>query len=192
MYLFFDTETDGLPDFTLPLTHEKQPHVLQLAMILTDENGREAVSWKAPIIPEGFTIDETTKAFEINKIGQEFATKYGVHMATALGAFRKFQDKAVLKVAHNYRFDGFLLKSAHERLNVDPGPVLDKFCTMTAIKEITGKGSLADAYLHCMGKPIEGAHDALSDARACKDVFFWIKNNGHFKAQERKAPKAAA
>lgn len=171
MYLFFDTETSGLPDYNLDLHDPKQPNILSMAMVLTDESGR---------------------AYEINKIGNDMLNRYGFGLYQHLMMFKELCEKSSLKIAHNYRFDGFLLKAAYQKVDLDPGPTLDRFCTMKAFKEVTGKGGLADAYLHCMGVPLDNAHDALSDARACKDVFFWLKNNGHFKPQPRVASSEAA
>lgn len=39
-YLFFDTETTGLPDTRMPPEWEGQPHICQLGAIMTDEQGR--------------------------------------------------------------------------------------------------------------------------------------------------------
>ena len=35
--------------------------------------------------------------------------------------------------------------------------------------------SLMEAYQHFFGRPFEGAHDAMADVRACRDVFFALK-----------------
>lgn len=206
MYLFFDTETTGLPDFNRDLTDPAQPHIVQLAMLLTDNAGRELVTFKSPIIPEGFTIDETGRAYEVNKVGNDMANQYGITLRQALAMFRMFESKAELKVAHNYRFDGFLLKCAHARQSVEPlSPAIEKFCTMKAMTEIMKleptdrmkaagfdkpkSAKLSEAYTYCTGKQLENAHDALADVKACKEVFFWIKNHGFYKDQPRVGPK---
>ena len=36
--------------------------------------------------------------------------------------------------------------------------------------------NLQEAHQHAFGKPFDGAHDAMADLRACKDVYFWLKN----------------
>lgn len=195
MYTFFDVETDGLPNFDLPLNDPSQPHILQLALILADENGREISAYKTPItLPAGVRVDEKGRAYEVNKVGNDLLDKYGVPMTQALAAFKAFQSKSVLKIAHNYRFDGFLLKAAAEANGfAELTPPIDKYCTMVGIKAVTGKGSLKDAYAHVTGgKAIENAHDAMADVRACKEVFFWLVKNGHYKPQPRKVPAEAA
>lgn len=210
MYCFFDTETTGLPNFNLDLTDPAQPHIVQLALLLTDDAGRELLTFKAPIIPEGFTIDENGRAFEVNKVSNALANKYGITLRQALAMFRMFESKAELKVAHNYRFDGFLLKSAHARAGVAPiDPPIEKFCTMTVMTEVlklppTDKmvqagfankpksAKLSEAYKFCTGKDLENAHDALADVKACKDIFFWIKSQGLYKPQPRVTAEEAA
>jgi len=214
MYLFFDTETTGLPDYKLDLEDPGQPHILQLACLLTDQNGREMISWKAPIIPEGYTIDERMvgdngkpTAFSVNKLTNDLVNTYGITLAQALRMFKSFEQRAELKIAHNYRFDGFLLKVAHARAGLEPlDPPIDRFCTMKAITGImklppTDKmveagfqnspksAKLSEAYKYCTGKELENAHDALADVRACKDIFFWLLDNNLFEHQERYIPK---
>lgn len=208
-YLFFDTETTGLPDFNADLVDAKQPRIVQLAMLLTDNEGRELLTFKAPIIPEGYTIDETGRAYEVNKISNAIANNYGISARQALAMFRMFESKAYLKVAHNYRFDGFLLKSEHARAGVEPlTPAIDRFCTMKAMTDIMKleptaamvaagfsnkpkSAKLSEAYKYCTGKEIENAHDALADVKACKEVFFWIMKQGFYKEQPRVVPKEA-
>lgn len=43
---------------------------------------------------------------------------------------------------------------------------------------------LTEAYQHAFGKTFDGAHDALADVRACKDVYFYL----HPKPPEAKIP----
>lgn len=41
MILFFDTETTGLPDRYTPLNSDRQPHCVQLAALLMEDDGTE-------------------------------------------------------------------------------------------------------------------------------------------------------
>nr|WP_299241463.1 hypothetical protein [uncultured Halomonas sp.] len=40
--LFFDTETTGLPDWKVPSDSEHQPHLVQLAAVLADDDARQS------------------------------------------------------------------------------------------------------------------------------------------------------
>ena len=187
-YLIFDTETSGLPDYNLSLTDPKQPRILQLGFAICDESGREAHLHKIPIKPEGFEVDETGIAFRVNGLGNHYLNKYGVPMSEALAMFKAAAALTTMKVAHNYRFDGFLMKCEYERLGLDSGPIMERYCTMNGMKQ-TGRLTsvkLSECVRLATGKELEGAHDALADVRGCKDVFFWLKSNGLFQPQPRK------
>lgn len=191
MFLHLDTETTGLPDYNKPLTDPCQPHIVQLAVILTDGADREMSCLKLPIKPEGWSVDENDGASKVHGLTQKDLEKYGVPIAQALRAFREMADRAELKVAYNYRFDGFLLKCEHERAGIDPGPLKERFCTMKAMKEIRGKsGRLTEVYGEVVGHGFDNAHDSLADCRASKEIFTYIRKNGLFRPQPRfEAPR---
>ena len=211
MYCFFDTETTGLPNYNLDLTDPAQPRVLQFAALVADETGREIAAFKTAIKPEGWSVDERMEingrptAYAIHGIGNDHLNRYGMSIRTALLMFRKFQDMSTIKVAHNYRFDGFLIKGEHQRIGMDAGPDIDKFCTMKAMTEImkikpteamiaSGRNwpkspNLGEAYTLCTGLKLDKAHDALADVRASKEIFFWILKNNLFKDQPRVKPQ---
>jgi len=59
----------------------------------------------------------------------------------------------------------------------------DSFCTMkamTGVCKLPGMyddykwPKLTEAYRHCYGKEMEGAHDALADVRGCAEVYRWL------------------
>lgn len=208
----FDCESSGIFNFNLALDDPKQPHILQLAMALYDETGKEISVYKTPIKHEGLVIDERLigddgkkTAFAVNGIGNDLLNNCGIPMSEALRIFRTFEERSILKVAHNYRFDGFGLKAAHLVSKVEPlNPPINKFCTMKAMTDImklpptermvaAGMNkpkvpSLAEAYKFCTGKEIENAHDALADVRACAAIFFWLKGKGLVEEQPRVVP----
>jgi DNA polymerase-3 subunit epsilon len=108
------------------------------------------------------------------------------------------------RVAHNEKFDARLVRIALKRFS-DPrypalaikpsdewkesraectailsSPILDLAPT-AAMKE-KAKGfkrktpTMKEAYEHLLGRPLEDAHNAMADARACVDVYFAIKD----------------
>lgn len=189
MYLFFDTETTGLADYKMPANWEGQPRICQLGAILTDQEGRVKAEANLLIKPEGWTIPEAASA--IHGIGQEDAENYGLPIKTVLAIFSRFVSKSYAVVAHNIRFDLFLLEVECSRLPAKLDLPTRYHCTMEESKDVlrlpptkrmTDLGmtkfknpNLQEAYRHFFGRDFEGAHDAMADVRACRDVFFELK-----------------
>lgn len=195
-YLFFDTETTGFPSGKRPLDDPKQPYIVQLAAILTDEFGAEKMSLNLMLdcgveIPKG--------AYDVHGMDKATLEEFGVQPRIAINMFVGMLLKANLLVAHNLRFDLQLIKIAMTRSEFNPEPIdsLAQYCTMEHSTNIVkcpptpamvkaGRNhfkvpKLQEAYLHFMGEEFEGAHDALADVRACIAVFNKIQE--HNKAQ---------
>lgn len=182
MLLAFDTETTGVVG---------KPHIVQLAFILTEDDGTLRGSCNFIIKPDGFEIPE--EASRIHGITTEIANRCGVPLAVAISAFNNAalccqQGKLV---AHNLQFDIRMLKHAYERggwpSRID---VMEHFCTMEATRnkvcipptpKMRAAGihdykspKLSEAYQFAFNKPLENAHDALYDVNACKELYFWL------------------
>ena len=181
MKLFIDTETTGKAIFSASPQYKFQPRIVQLAAILTADNGYEAASFCFVIRPDGFEIPADAAA--IHGITQDFAAKNGVASGMAIKLLCGFAKEADLCVAHNSDFDRLMVAIESDR-TVCPLPKRDWFCTMkatTPICKLPGKyddykwPKLQEAYTHIFKAPFEGAHDALADVRACKRIYFWLK-----------------
>lgn len=189
-YLFFDTETTGLPDFRMPPEWEGQPRICQIGAILTDRDGFVKSELNLIIRPAGWTIPSA--ASDIHGITQEAAEKYGVSMRAVLSLFNRLCTKAELVVAHNIKFDQMMIEREASAAEFPIGDFrFEGFCTMEAARNVVqcpptekmlAKGmtgfkspSLTEAYRHFFGSDFEGAHDAMADVRACKDVFFKLR-----------------
>jgi len=101
------------------------------------------------------------------------------------------QSKAKTIVAHNVLFDKKMMEIECAYYRNNPLPPTEWYCTQKNSKDIckippTDKmkavgrfnhkePSLAEAYKFLTGKDIEGAHHAMVDVRACKEVFFHMK-----------------
>jgi DNA polymerase-3 subunit epsilon len=186
--LFFDTETTGKAHFGLPVNDPCQPRLVQLAALLTTDDGVDVASINLLVKPDGFAIPEEASA--VHGITTDTALGCGVHQAAALGLFCGLATHADQLIAHNIQFD--LLVLSHE-LNRYPAAgqlkPMDEFCTMNAMTPICklpnrfGYASfkwpkLDEAFLHAFGRRFVGAHDAMNDVRACRDIYFWLQRNG--------------
>ena len=105
MYLFFDTETTGLPlNWKAPVTDLiNWPRMIQIAWILCDADGNRIESDDFIIKPENFEIPlEVTKKHGITT---EQAINEGEDLEKVLIAFNKLVEQADYIVAHNISFD---------------------------------------------------------------------------------------
>jgi DNA polymerase III subunit epsilon len=185
MKLFIDTETTGKADFYAEPSAKHQPRVVQLAALLTDDKGGEAASFCFIIRPDGFEIPPDVS--KIHGITQEFAAANGIAGGMAMEMLRELAVKADTYVAHNIGFDALMLAVEADRMVCDLKGPLDRkrwFCTMAATTPICklpgnyGKykwPKLIEAHQFAFGTGFEGAHDALADVRACKRIYFWLK-----------------
>lgn len=185
--LVFDTETTGLPNFRASSGDPDQPHICQIGAMLLDRGGRIKAEMNLLIKPDGWEITPETTA--IHGITQADAEQYGIGLKGAMGLLWRLVAAADVMVAHNLSFDFFLLRIAAKRaaLSEPKDWKIDKFCTCTSTKDIlkippTEKmlaagfngyknPNLQEAYKHFFGVEFEGAHDAMADVRACRDVY---------------------
>lgn len=183
-YLFFDTETTGFFLKSVPRNDAKQPHIVQIAGLLTDERGNTIEELDLIVKPEGWEIPQVVA--DIHGITTEIALAKGIPAKDALAKFNGLVERATLLIAHNFSFDNEIVAIAHER-----HAVVSKFhtipyvCTMLECTPICkmakkrGAGykwpKLMEAYELICKKKFSGAHNAVADMHAMKEVFFWIK-----------------
>ena len=174
-FLAIDVETTGFPK-SGALIQPDQARVCQLALILCDARGKVLSKFCSLIKPDGWKIHEGAR--KVHGISDEQCERYGVGFISAIGLFHYLASMATTVVTHNVKFDRQLLEieSAYAK-EVWP---MDRnwFCTMennTHFMPGNKFPKLAEAYRHYCDKEIEGAHDALVDAEACKDIFFEMK-----------------
>lgn len=180
MLTFLDTETTGL---------RSRPFIVQLAALLTEDDGTPRAHCNFIIKPEGYT-EIPKDASDIHGITTDLAMKAGVPIAVAIGAFNNFVKVSNKLIAHNIKFDCQMIDYAYER---GPFPSrlegIEKVCTMEMTKRkvklpptpgMLRAGirdykppRLEEVYKFAFGKNLENAHDALADVEGCKDVYFW-------------------
>lgn len=181
MYLFFDTETTGLPkNRDAPVSAvENWPRVVQLGWALFDENGQRLEADAHLIRPLGFTIP--ADATRVHGITTEQAIRHGAELKNVLQAFALVVPKATRLVAHNIAFDEPILHAEYLRLKI-PVPLgrQKRYCTMDMSKAfcaIPGPYGpkwprLSELHERLFGRPHTEAHDARADIDACAKCFF--------------------
>ena len=141
--------------------------------------------------PDRWTIPKEVS--EIHGITDEIA-KIGLPEKQVAALFYDMVRKSTLLVAHNITFDKFIARIALRRFDIFTDAEdewwkgLQTFCTMHKTTDIcciphaSGRGNkwpkLEEAYRHIFKKPLEGAHSALADVTACKDIYFWLQKGG--------------
>ena len=186
-YLFFDTETTGLYDNRVPFNHKDQPHICQIAAVEIDDDRRTVTEINFLIRPDGWAIPEVASA--IHGITQTSAERYGIKIEGAMAILRRLISRSERVVAHNLEFDAWMVLR-----ECDAAPWADLtgkgFCTMAHATDVVKcpptdrmlksgmsgfkRPSLAETYRHFFGRDFEGAHDAMADVRACRDVYFGL------------------
>lgn len=187
MKLFFDTETTGVPsNYRAPATDTRNwPRMVQLAWLLTDDKGAELTEGEFIIKPRGFTIP--ADAARIHGITTERALAEGVELARAVEAILADMSRAAVLVAHNVRFDEKILGAELIRLGL-PNQVESKprLCTMLASTDYCALPGpygykwpkLDELHRKLFSRPLEGAHRALVDVKACARCYFELVRLG--------------
>jgi DNA polymerase III subunit epsilon len=199
MILFFDTETTGFPDRQMPLDHACQPAIVQIASILTDDEGVERALCYMLVQP----IERTVSASAAAKTGitTEIAQEFGVYPTSALYMWDRMAQMAERIVAYNAPFDREMLDIMWTRFNparratpsdFDARHPKDKwFCAMEAATPIVNlpptermiaagfnkpkPPKLEESIQHFFGEPLTGTHDALVDVRATARLYFHLQ-----------------
>ena len=188
MYLFFDTETTGLPrNYQAPLSDsDNWPRIVQIAWSLYDADGNHWESQNYIIRPEGFVIPE--EVAKIHRITQARAMAEGVSLRPALEHFLEAASAAGFLVAHNIDFDEKIIGAELYRASLDnPFASAVKICTMKSSANVcrldNGRGgykwpNLMELHRCLFQTDFPEAHDAVFDVKACANCFFELKRRG--------------
>jgi DNA polymerase-3 subunit epsilon len=181
--LFFDTETTGFPNPKNP------PEIVQIGALLQDIDSGRILGELNLLVQVTGQIPEQARA--VHGIDNDLTYAFGLKSNAADRMFAWLAQKADVVVAHNIKFDTDIINGIWPQSEM----VLRskrQFCTMLQSEKIVGlKGThaggtkwpkLIEAYRHFYGTDFDGAHDAMVDVRACRDVF--LKLNELNKQQE--------
>lgn len=187
MYLFFDTETTGLPrDWNAPVTDlSNWPRLVQIAWLLYDAGGTLISGQDYIVRPEGFKIPQD--AARIHGITTEKASSEGVSLMVALEDFSTVLKRASYLVAHNMRFDEKIVGAEFLRQGVSHRLFeAKKICTMTETTEyckLPGNygykwPKLSELHFKLFNETFEEAHNAATDVEVCAKCFWELARRG--------------
>lgn len=186
-YLFFDTETQGLPkNWSAPASDSNNwPRLVQIAWIVNDENGEKLAENNHIIKPEGFTIPQ--EASNIHGITTERALAEGENLKDILIKFAGHLVKCDYVVAHNIAFDEKIIEAEMIRSRIPISfQYANKFCTMKQSVNFCqipgGYGykwpKLQELHIKLFDESFDDAHNAFSDISATVKCFWELKNRG--------------
>jgi DNA polymerase III epsilon subunit-like protein len=181
MYLFFDTETNGLPK-NMAADHkdvDNWPRIIQLAYILYDKDFNEIERYCELITPDGWEIP-ALKFWIDNGYSTEKNSKEGVPMRDALINLATCIERCQIAVAHNMSFDLPIIGAEMVRYGIAPINRPKKICTMRSTTDfVQAKNSrgglkwprLEELHTRLFGVNFDNAHDALADVTATARCF---------------------
>ena len=184
MYLFFDTETTGLPrNWKAPASDTNNwPRMVQLAWMYYDTNGNLLASGNHIIKPVGYVIPADVA--EIHGITHARAMKEGEDLLTILDSFERLIADTNYLVAHNMSFDEKILGAEFIRHNkANAVDTKRKICTMqstTNFCAIPGQygykwPKLAELHYKLFRSNFDGAHNAAIDVEMTAKCFWELK-----------------
>ncbi|MDZ4251091.1 MAG: 3'-5' exonuclease [Sulfuritalea sp.] len=193
----FDTETTGIPRWDLPADDPSQPHIVDIGGILCDETGKEIERFESIVKPDGWTVGDG--AATVHGITTEIALAQGRPIIEVLDGFDALLARAGLLVAFNLRFDDKLLRGARRRNGRPDGfGTIPVFCCMRGATPLCKipptprmrkagfekfkTPNLGEAVKMLLNREHVGAHRAMADAVATKDLYFALRCNPEFMA----------
>lgn len=196
MLLVHDVETSGLPLFTEPSDHPRQPFLVQMGLLVLDDDMREVGSLSLLAQPpHGRAIEPEAQA--AHGVDTETARRFGLPAHVLVEVYCSLRAEAKMLIGHNISFDQRIMRIEMMRL----GRVREQveaiegasptFCTMRTATplckmEPTGRmkaagragqfksPKLEEAVRILLGREMEGAHDALADCRAAADLYRFL------------------
>lgn len=199
MYFVYDSETTGFPDWNTPSDGPKQPHLVELAGLLCDEDEDLTVQSKFSVIikPDGWVIPDAVA--EIHDIDTEYAQAVGIPEKMALDLWWEFA-RISTRIGHNLTFDDRIMRIATKRYRpgeedtIKDWPKLDtafksaKLVNLPPTDKMLAAGrktpktpTLEELFTFLFpDRPKPTFHGAWDDARATRQAFIELRNRGIF------------
>ena len=184
MYLFFKTETTGLPiKWEAPITElSNWPRMIRIAWILCDKNGKRIEFDNYIIKPENFTISKDVS--KIYGITNEQAINEGEILESVLNRFNEIIKRSDYIISHNIKFEERILESEMLRMGVKSNfNKKQKLCTMQASTDyyrLSGSEgckplTLSQLHIKLFGKDYEDTLDTLAYIKVILKCFWQMR-----------------
>lgn len=159
----WDCETTGL--------NSKEDFIIQLACIKFEKDGGNVLEEKSWYIKPAHDFTISPKAQEVHGLSKDFILENGKYFKDISSEFFNMISDADLLTYNGNSFDIKFLNEECKRWGLDL-PISNKmFYDAFAMECRFSPRDLSSVYKTYTGKDLEGAHDALNDVRATKDVF---------------------
>ena len=192
IFTVLDTETTGFRKKFGPLIQEGQGRVCQLAMLMCDETGRELIQFSSLLRPHGWEVGEGARA--IHGHSTEDCLRFGVASVAGYSLFLRLVSLSDFVVAHNAEFDAGMME-VEAAYHGSSWPDVEWRCTKDLTTHICAlpptekmiragrdhykSPNLDEALQKLCGRAMgDSGHDAMNDARACKDIFLELIRQG--------------
>lgn len=187
MYLAFDTETTDLPRPHLDMAHASQPHLIQFAGVIFNDDGQE-LDRLCTLVRPGPNAGLSPQAFQAHGIPLELAASDGMDPMDVFLWFTGQAKRAKQIIGHNIHFDIQIMAILGLRLTGEIWfPPSRLYCTMVNATPIVNipptprmiaagryhakSPTLAECIDHFFGEKLMNAHDAAADVSACIRLF---------------------
>lgn len=185
VYLFFDTETTGLPKkYDAPSSDLKNwsCRLVQLSWIMKDENQNLLSQGDFIIKPDGFKIPKESS--DVHGITTEIALEKGQDLKKAVYYFLGACKMADLIIGHNVSYDmhvvGAELIRTWGKDYIEGLPTADTMMASIELCKIPGKygfkyPKLMELHNALFGCDFEDAHNSFADISATEKCFWELK-----------------
>ncbi len=180
--MFYDTETTGFVDFRGALDSDKQPDLMQIALLLFNNDER--------IAHAKFVVrcrqEPTPDAAKAHGLTLQKCLDEGMPARWAASVWRGFVKRSDLVVCHNVKFDKMVMRVLLHKSGIG-WPDMKTLCTMEALKEFVGEQfdngnykwpKLTKLHEKLFGAEHDSQHDALGDVEATARCYFEAKKRG--------------
>lgn len=188
VYLFFDTETTGLPKrYDAPSSDLENwsCRLVQLSWLMEDDSKTLLSQGDLIIKPDGFEIPK--QASDVHGITTEMALEKGIDLKKAVYYFLGACKMADIIVGHNVNYDmhvvGAELIRSWGKDYIEKLPTADTMLSSIDLCKIPGKygfkyPKLMELHNVLFGCDFDNAHNSFADISATEKCYWELKNRG--------------